>query len=611
MKQSLRVRFDFDTRSQLETRLLGALQEYEVATQAALRLKDELDVLASVIDGAVEDAALGSSRLRMFFAARRRRAAGREGLARLAALMESSGTRKLESRIKELHHVIAFARIDKRELWDDYRKRAVAYNGLLAAVSGLAPDQSAARGFIPADLASAVNAQPLDMSLLSVSLRGYQAFGAKFALLQRKAILGDEMGLGKTVEALAVMSHLHKEGKQHFLVVCPASVLVNWAHEVERHSSLRSHRLHGPDRASSHSQWAHQGGVALTAYRTLQSLRTLEHGRIELLVIDEAHYVKNPTAQRTRAVRDLCRTVERVLFLTGTPLENRVDEFRTLVDHIRPDVAGRIDPMAVLAGPASFRRAVAPVYLRRNQSDVLEELPERIETQDWVELSAGDLGAYRQAVASGNFMLMRRAAFAPGTVAGSAKLARLSEIVDEAAANERKAVIFSFFREVLDTITRVLNVRTIGPITGSVSPTERQRLVDQFTELRDPAVLVSQIEAGGVGMNMQAASVVILTEPQWKPSTENQAIARCHRMGQVQRVEVHRLLAENSVDQRMLAVVAAKSQLFDMHARRSALKESSSDAIDASDLGAVRELASQMEAERQIIEIERKRLGFN
>ena len=119
---------------------------------------------------------------------------------------------------------------------------------------------------------------------------------------------------------------------------------------------------------------------------------------------------------------------------------------------------------------------------------------------------------------------------------------------------------------------------------------------------------MSQIQAGGVGLNIQAASVVILTEPQWKPTIEDQAIARCHRMGQVRSVDVHRLLAEDTVDQRMLEILATKAVLFDEYVRRSELKDHSPDAVDVSDLKAADEVGGQVEAERRIIEMERKRL---
>ena len=223
-------------------------------------------------------------------------------------------------------------------------------------------------------------------------------------------------------------------------------------------------------------------------------------------------------------------------------------------------------------------------------------------------LSPQTIAAYRDAFASCNFMAMRRAAYAPRTPEHSAKLRRLVEIVDEAASNDRKVVVFSYFRDVLEIVAAELGAAAVGPLTGSVSPSVRQDMVDKFTARKGPAVLVSQIQAGGVGLNIQAASVVILTEPQWKPTMEDQAIARCHRMGQVRSVDVHRLLAEDSVDQRMLEILATKAILFDEYARRSELKEISPDAVDVSDLKATREASTQAEAERRILEMERKRL---
>lgn len=274
---------------------------------------------------------------------------------------------------------------------------------------------------------------------MRVSLRGYQAFGAKFALCQERAMLGDEMGLGKSVEALAVMCHLHVEGHRHFLVVCPASVLVNWTHEISRHSELRSHRLHGPDRQQNLRAWARTGGIAVTTYDSLKSLDRPPGVDLGMQVVDEAHYAKNTSAERTKAVRQWAGTTNRVLFLTGTPMENRVEEFQVLVSHLRPDLMLRVNNVDGLIGAGHFRTSVAPVYLRRNQSDVLEELPPRVGIEDWVELKTRDLDAYRHAVAAGNFMAMRRAAYAPGRPADSAKLGRLVEIVEEAAANGRKA----------------------------------------------------------------------------------------------------------------------------------------------------------------------------
>ena len=181
---------------------------------------------------------------------------------------------------------------------------SVHYNALLAEVGGLDPDTEASQGFAPAEIIEKVKQFDLDMHLLNVTLRGYQAFGAKYALVQKHTILGDEIGLGKTIEALAVLCHLKRQGGTHFLVVCPASVLVNWEHEIIRHSYLEHPwRLHGPERIQRLGVWAEQGGLAITTFDTLKLLDLKYDLTISAMIVDEAHFVKNP-----RALRSLFKT---------------------------------------------------------------------------------------------------------------------------------------------------------------------------------------------------------------------------------------------------------------------------------------------------------------
>jgi SNF2 family DNA or RNA helicase len=605
MEQEARIRFDPDARTKLQTALLGELRAYETAKALVSRREPDLKRLAVDLDSVLDGAGRASSRFKMFFSLPRKKAESRAALAQLAAVMSSP---TISSTQEQLTLVLRGSAQGERSLWDDFQARAVTYNGLLIEVGELATDEEASRGFVPSDIAQRVHEHPLDVSLMKSSLRGYQAFGAKFALVQERAIIGDEMGLGKTVQALAVACHLHMQDVRHFLVVCPASVIVNWTREVQAHTQLQAYRLHGPDLARNQQTWTLRGGIAVTTYDALRTMPVPDGIALGMLVVDEAHYAKNPAAARTKAVVAWSARTRRVLFLTGTPMQNRVDEFQALVGHLRPELAYALRGIDGAYGGTAFRKAVAPVYLRRDQSDVLSELPPRLEMQDWVEMEGAALHSYREAVFAGNFMAMRRAAFAPGDIAGSAKLRRLTEIVEEAASNGRKVIVYSFFREVLQTIVRTLGESAIGPLNGSVNPAGRQAMVDQFSERQGPAVLVSQVQAGGVGLNIQAASVVILTEPQWNPAAEEQAIARCHRMGQVRVVDVHRLLGENSVDQRMLEILRVKADLFDEYARRSEIKDVSPDAVDITDMAAAKQMASQVEAERRILDMERKRL---
>ncbi|WP_033442104.1 DEAD/DEAH box helicase [Saccharothrix sp. NRRL B-16314] len=470
--------------------------------------------------------------------------------------------------------------------WDDFLARPADYFAMLSELGFITEDETSTHGDLPEEIVEAVRDQALSGEHLTASLRGYQSFAARFALVQRKVVIGDEMGLGKTVEAIAVLAHLRSAGETHFVVVCPAAVVTNWVREVGGKSRLRAHRVHGPDRERAARSWARDGGVAVTTFETLKWWEpALTRVRdLACVVVDEAHYIKNPAAHRSMRTGDLVARADRAILLTGTPLENRVEEFRTLVSYLRPDLTAHADDLSA----RTFRRRIAPAYLRRNQEDVLTELPELIEVDEWLPLSAAEASAYRAAVLQGNFMAMRQAAMRQGR--RSEKLRRLVEIVQEAEANERRVIVFSYFREVLDLVARELPKPVFGPLNGSVPAAKRQEAIDRFSAARHGAVLVAQIEALGVGLNIQSASVVVICEPQLKPTTEAQAIARAHRMGQVRSVQVHRLLSEDSVDQRITELLARKRQLFDEFARVSDTADSSPEAVDLSEAELVREV---------------------
>lgn len=477
--------------------------------------------------------------------------------------------------------------------WEDYLRRAGDYRAALAELGLSIEGGGKVHGDLPEEIIAAVRALELRRDHLHVSLRGYQAFAARFALVQKKVLIGDEMGLGKTIEALAVLAHLYSGGRTHFLVICPAAVVTNWVREVTEKSDLMAHRLHGPQREAATRAWHRRGGVAVTTYETLGwYIRHTRQITVDCLIVDEAHYIKNPATQRSRRSATLMALAPRVILMTGTPLENRVDEFRQLVSYIRPDLA--LDQTEI--APRRFRAQVAPVYLRRNQEDVLPELPERFEVEEWVPLSGADRTSYREAVHQGNFMAMRQAAMLNGS--DSCKIQRLREIVEEAAANGRKVIVYSFFRAVLEQAVAAAPGPVFGPLNGSVPSAKRQAMIDDFSKVEGGAVLIAQVQAGGVGLNIQAASVVVICEPQFKPSTEEQAIARAHRMGQARVVQVHRLLSEEGVDRRLVEILAGKRRVFDDFARPSALAAGAPEAYDLSEVAIA----------RQIIDEERRRL---
>jgi SNF2 family DNA or RNA helicase len=570
--RSSRFRFEPDRADGQQKELLATLAAVRRADAAAAELIGPAREMASTARSLLDAAGPARGRLRLWFAGRSRRQAALEALSRLEVIDEHPRTTWLERELARHAAVVA----DDNGLWDEYAADAASYNAILSTVGEVEVAGEAAQGFIPEELRQRITAVPLDTSLIKSTLRGYQVFGAQYLIHQERSILGDEMGLGKTIQALAAAAHLAARGQQRFLVVCPASVQMNWLNEISKHTKLDAHNLHGAHREGAARRWLRDGGVAVTTFGTLGSLDVIDGHDVALLIVDEAHYVKNPKAGRSQVVGDAAETAMRVVFLTGTPMENRVEEFRNLVEYLQPATAKGLKATDAVAGAKRFRRAVAPVYLRRNQEDVLTELPDKIEIDDWVLPSPNDQKAYVAAVRSGNLMAMRQAAF---EAADSAKLERIAEIVEEAREDGRKVIVFSFFLGVLDRIQQTI-CPAAGSIRGAVRPAERQRLIDEFTAADGHAVLLSQIDAGGVGLNVQAASVVVLAEPQWKPSTEDQAIARAHRMGQIRTVQVHRLLAKDSVDERIREVQENKRLLFDEYARQSDAKDLDPRAID-------------------------------
>ena len=486
--------------------------------------------------------------------------------------------------------------------YSDYLPLLERCLGSIQETDGLRPPAGGTRKVpmgMPREVAARVQAHPLDTAGLRVLLRRYQEFGARYLLCQERTLLGDEMGLGKTIVALAAMNHLAKgTSPTRFLVICPASIVPNWICEIEARTQLKPRLAYGAARNQSVRDWLEKGGVAVTSFASLRNtgiVRNLLHAGLQadLTVVDEAHYVKNPQALRTQAVSSVLQCSKKVSLMTGTPLENSAVEFSNLIRMVSPRIATALEkeiPKSPQIGPL-----VAPVYLRRNQEDVLHELPERINVEERVVLSASDLRAYRSSLESRNYMALRRSTALGSAGEPSAKVQRLLELIEEYRAEGRKVLIFSYFLDVLDDVAQ--HVPHTGILRGAVSPGQRMELVRQFQAGEGHSVLLAQIMAGGVGLNIQAASVVVLMEPQWKPSTEEQAIARAHRMGQTRTVVVHRLLARDTVDERLFSRMAEKQELFDEHVRGSELKDAAPEASEAS-------------FARAVIEDERRRLAM-
>jgi SNF2 family DNA or RNA helicase len=482
---------------------------------------------------------------------------------------------KYHSDIVDRKHLLeSIKQVEPSVAWKDFEKNTVSYFSILEKINpGVLGSQDDKLG-LPEEIIKRISEEQIATAQLKCTLRTYQEWGVKYILHQGKVLLGDEMGLGKTIQAIATMVTLRNQGASHFVVVCPASVMLNWVREVGKFSDLFVTEVHGGDRDDELTNWLYKGGVAVTTYETMGKLVLPDSMRISMLVVDEVHYIKNPDALRTKNVSKLIPSSDRVLFMTGTALENNVQEMVNIITMLQPQMALKIKPLAFMATAKLFKEKIAEVYYRRRREDVLTELPELEEISEWCKLLPEEKSVYRSTVMSSkkNFSLIRRVSWNTTDIENSSKAIRLLELVEEAKSEGRKVLIFSFF---LDTISSVASIvqshggNVLPIINGSVAPNTRQEIIDNFEKAPAGSVLPAQVIAGGTGLNIQAASVVILCEPQLKPSTENQAISRAYRMGQSRKVLVYRLLCEKTVDEKIMDMLQKKQEIFDKFADES------------------------------------------
>lgn len=416
-------------------------------------------------------------------------------------------------------------------------------------------------GFMAPEISQAIREIDVNTSGLLATMRSYQEFGVQYALHQKKIVLGDEMGLGKTITALGLAKHIdNEEGEFRALFTMPLAVLENWRREFSKHTDLKPLVIYGDEFENSLTNWIENGGVAITTFESIQKMnkdyRIAQVSSLDLMVVDETHFLKNPETNRSMAIVPWVQASEYAVLMSGTPLENNLQEFKNLIDYVQPNLEVNIN-----ASYIDFRKAIAPAYLRRNQSDVLTELPKKIDKKEYVSLSSADLEYYKRAVLNNDYHAARRAKVMAGEHSNTVK--DIQSKVAEAMANNNKVIIFSYYLDTIEVLKRVLKEDDpYTPITGALNSSERQDVLDKFTKAKDPGVLLVQITAGGAGLNIQAASVVIIAEPQTKPSLESQAIGRAFRMGQTKPVQVFRMRGKDTIDEAWDAMLDNKRSIF-------------------------------------------------
>ncbi len=443
---------------------------------------------------------------------------------------------------------------------------------------------------------------------LKAQLRSYQLQGLSWLCFLRRfglgGILADDMGLGKTVQTLAFLLHQQEAGllKHPALIVCPTSLLGNWAQEAARFApSLKVLTLYGPKRQALFDE-LEKYDLIVTSYPLLvRDLAFYQSHQFSLMALDEAQHIKNAGSQSAQAARQLKADFK--LALTGTPLENHLGELKALFDFVLPGLLGTearfqqvfrkpIEKSADAERAHALRQRIAPFMLRRTKKQVATELPDKTEILQLLEMESDQRNLYesirfimetkvrelflRKGVAASQMeyldaLLKLRQACCDARllpieqaqlVQSNAKLQWLRDTLPEMIEEGRKVLIFSQFSSMLSLIEQELQYLDISysKLTGQTK--KRQEQIDLFQQ-GDHSVFLISLKAGGTGLNLTAADTVIHYDPWWNPAAENQATDRAYRIGQDKQVFVYKLIISKTVEEKVQQLQQFKQGLAD------------------------------------------------
>jgi non-specific serine/threonine protein kinase len=444
------------------------------------------------------------------------------------------------------------------------------------------------------------------------TLRPYQQIGVRWLRLMSRlglgACLADDMGLGKTIQVLSLLlaeRNQIKASRRPSLLVAPASLLANWAAEVERFAPTLAFAIAHPsvmpagEVKSLAPERLSAVDLVMTSYGSLLRIPWLARTSWDLVVLDEAQAIKNAAAKQTRAAKALEARAR--IALTGTPIENRLGDLWSIFDFINPGLLGSARQFTgytkrLADAPGSpygpLRNLVRPYILRRLKSDksVISDLPDKTEVKAFCPLSRTQAALYQQSVKElaeqlGEAEGIRRKGMVlaflmrfkqicnhPSQWLGdgawaeedSGKWARLRELCEVIAAKQEKALVFTQFREVTAPLASFLGGVFGRPglvLHGETQVKKRQELVTRFQEDESVPFFVLSLKAGGFGLNLTAASHVVHFDRWWNPAVENQATDRAFRIGQTKNVLVHKFVCRGTVEEKIDALIESKKQL--------------------------------------------------
>lgn len=424
-------------------------------------------------------------------------------------------------------------------------------------------------------------------------LRSYQLIGVNYLLslseMSFGGILADEMGLGKTIQIIAFL--LYKKGKKS-LVVTPTSLIYNWKEEFEKFApDLKIGIIHGSKSIRNKIlENKEEYDILITTYGTIKNDIDFYKSEVfDYCIIDEAQNIKNPKAKNTKIIKEIKAKVK--FALTGTPIENSLIELWSIFDFIMPGYLFDEKKFKQKFVNRSEREIeelkslINPFILRRLKRDVIKELPEKIEKKYYVPMTTEQKLAYRNYMKEVKLKLktgeddnitifsyltrLRQICQDPILVnkdytGDSGKLNVALEIIEEVIKEHNKILVFSQFTSVLKKIEEELNKRNIVSkyLDGSTSAKERIRLVSDFNESKESGVFLISLKAGGTGLNLTSAKFVMHMDPWWNPAIEDQATDRAHRIGQKNVVEVIKLIAKDTIEEKVVQLQEEKREII-------------------------------------------------
>jgi SNF2 family DNA or RNA helicase len=444
------------------------------------------------------------------------------------------------------------------------------------------------------------NPEELDCEIpksLQAELRDYQYYGFQWLrtlrYYQLGGILADDMGLGKTLQAIAFILSLFEENQdlKPALIVAPASLVYNWKNEFQKFApTLTAEVLIGtPQERVDKLQNQPLPNVWITSYPTLrQDCKFYNEHQFSTLILDEAQSIKNYLTKTAKAVREI--QVETVIALSGTPIENSIDELWSIFQTVMPAFFPNQKRFRQLE-PDKIARMIRPFLLRRVKKDVVKELPDKIETVHYSDLTKQQKKLYlaylekiqqetRESLEVDGFqksqikilagltrlrqLCCHPSLFLEDYHEDSGKLEQLMEIVESAVDNGRRILIFSQFTSMLSIIKEKLRKLEIEHfyLDGQTKPKDRVDMVDQFNQGIGDVFLLS-LKAGNAGLNLTGADTVILYDLWWNPAVEEQAAGRAHRIGQKNVVQVIRLITQGTIEEKIYELQQSKKELID------------------------------------------------